>query len=305
MKNVYARVALLLFLIATVSLGFTAVFGVKAPQKNNDVSVVASFYPLYTATLNVVGSCDGVTVSCLTEPRAGCLHDYQLSPAERAALGEADVLIQNGGGMESFLEAALESLPDLTVVDTSAGLQLLSCEEHDHEHDHSANSHIWVDPALYAEQVKRVRDGLCAVDPVHATEYTENATAYLQKIEAVEQQLNELSLPHTHALLFHESVAYAARALHLETVGTIPLGEDEAASAAHLAEIAKALKGKTVLFLYDDQFTALYESLAEYADTATIVLWNTAVQPINGVAAEDAWLFAMRQNINALKEATV
>ncbi|MBQ9860912.1 MAG: zinc ABC transporter substrate-binding protein, partial [Clostridia bacterium] len=255
--------------------------------------------------LNVVGTCEGVTVSCLTRPQAGCLHDYQLSPAERAALDEADVLLQNGAGMESFLGPALESLSGLTVIDTSAGLDLLTCEAHEHGHDHhhSVNAHLWVDPALYAEQVKRVRDGLCAVDSAHAAEYTANAEAYLQKIAAVEQQLNEISLPHTHALLFHESVAYAAKALQLETVGIVPLGENEAASAGDLAEIADALKGKAVLLLYDTQYTALYESLAQYADKAAIVHWDTAVQPINGVAAKDAWLVAMRQNINALKEA--
>ncbi len=305
MKRQYGAVALLLCLITTVSLGLTAMFGVKAPRKTDDVSVVASFYPLYTVALNVVGACDGVSVSCLTAPQTGCLHDYQLSPAERAALGDADVLIQNGSGMESFLEAALESLPELTVIDTSAGLELLSCEEHEHghEHEHAVNAHLWVDPALYAEQVKRVRDGLCALDPAHATEYTANAQMYLQKIAVVEQQLNEVTLPYTHALLFHESVAYAARALHLETVGIVPLGEDEAASAANLAEIADALKGKAALLIYDNQYPALYESLAGYADNAAIVRWDIAVQPINGVTAADVWLVAMQQNIKALKEA--
>ena len=307
MKRGVGSIALLLCLIFFVSLGLTAVFGVKAPQKTDDMTVVASFYPLYTAALNVVGTCDGVTVSCLTKPQAGCLHDYQLSPAERAALGEADVLLQNGAGMESFLETALESLSELTVIDTSTGLELLTCEEHEHSHDqhhhHSVNAHLWVDPVLYAEQVKRVRDGLCAADPAHAAEYISNTEAYLQKIAAVEQELSAVTSPLTHALLFHESVAYAARALHLETVGALSLGENEAASAAELVELANALKGKAVLLLYDKQYTAQYESLAQYADKAAIVRWDTAVQPINGVAAEDAWLFAMRQNINALKEA--
>lgn len=305
MKRVYGNVGLLLCLIATVSLGLTAAFGVKTPKKTDDVSVVASFYPLYTVALNVVGTCDGVTVSCLTAPQTGCLHDYQLSPAERATLGEADVLIQNGGGMESFLEAALDALPELTVIDTSAELDLLACEEHDHghNHDHSENAHLWVDPDLYAEQVKRVRDGLCAADPAHAAEYTANAKTYLKKIAEMEQKLTEVTIPYTHALLFHDSVAYAAKALHLEAVATVPIGENEAASAAELVEIADALKGKAVVLLYDDQYTVLHESLAGYADKAAIVQWNIAAKPISGVAAKDAWLFAMQQNIKALKEA--
>lgn len=305
MKTRYGSVALLLCAILLLSLGLTAVLGVKAPEKTEGISVVASFYPLYTAALNVVGSCDGVTVSCLTRPTAGCLHDYQLSPSERAALGDADVLIENGSGMESFLETVLETLPELTVIDTSASMELLSCEEHDHGHDHEhgVNAHLWVEPSRYAEQVRQLRDGLCAADPARENEYIANAEAYLQKIAVLEQELEEAVLPFTHALLFHDSMAYVADALQLDTVGTIPLGEDRAASAAELAEIADALNGKAVLFLYDDQYTAMYESLVGYADEAAIVRWNIAVQPQSGVAAEDAWLYAMRQNIDALKEA--
>ena len=301
----YRSIILLLCAILIVSLGLTALFGVKAPEKRADMSIVASFYPLYTAALNVVGSCDGVTVSCLTQPSAGCLHEYQLSPSERAALGDADVLIQNGAGMESFLEPLLESLTELTVIDTSADMELLSCEEHEHEHEHAHahNEHVWVDPARYAEQVRRLRDGLCMADPVHAEIYIANTETYLQKISALERQLQEVSLPFTHTLLFHDSMAYVADALQLESVATIPLGEHQAVSAADLVTIADALRGKSVLFLYDDQYTAMHETLTEYADKAAIVPWNIAVHPISGVDAEDVWLYAMRQNIAALKEA--
>src|SRR5712691_4583870 len=43
--------------------------------------VLCSFYPMYVMALNVVGDTPGVEVECLTEPMVGCLHDYQLTPA--------------------------------------------------------------------------------------------------------------------------------------------------------------------------------------------------------------------------------
>lgn len=305
MKARYASVALLLCVILIGSLGLSAVFGMKAPQKTGDISVVVSFYPLHTAAQNVVGSCDGVTVSCLTQPTTGCLHDYQMTPAERALLDQADILVQNGAGMESFLEPVLKSFPELTVIDTSKGVSLLACEEHEHHdgHDHGENAHLWVDPACYSEQVRRLRDGLCAADPVRAEIYVANAAVYLEKIEKIAQQLREVSTGFTHALLFHDSMAYAAKALQLEPVGTVPLGEERFASAAELAAVANALTGKSVLFLYDDQYPAMHESLTRYASNAKIVRWNIAVQPIQGVADKDAWIYAMRQNIQAVKEA--
>ena len=190
LKTRYGAIAALLTGILVISLGITALLGVQKPQRAADeISVVASFFPMYTAALQVVGDCEGVTVSCLTQPTAGCVHDYQLSPAERMRLSDADVLILNGAGAESFLTPTLSTLSDLPRVDTSQGivLQEAFCEhDHDHDHKHTANEHVWMSPLRYAKQVQRLCEGLCAVDPAHAAEYTRNAAEYIGKIEAIQ-----------------------------------------------------------------------------------------------------------------------
>ena len=164
MKVRYGSVALLLVLIMLLAAGITAITGVKMPQKTReDFSVVVSFYPLYTATLNVVGECEGVTVTCLTQPTTGCLHDYQLSPAERVALNRADVLVLNGAGMESFLEPVLQSLPQLTCIDTSASVSLLSCEKHE---EHRRGAHDDLRPEGDAQQGEHVAHGRESAAPV-------------------------------------------------------------------------------------------------------------------------------------------
>lgn len=38
----------------------------------------------------------------MTKPQTGCLHDYQMTPADMKKLENADVFIANGAGMESF-----------------------------------------------------------------------------------------------------------------------------------------------------------------------------------------------------------
>ena len=305
MRKVYGKVALLLALILVISIGLTAMLGVQTPLDDSTVSVVASIFPVYTAALQVVGSCEGVTVTCLTSPQAGCVHDYQLSPSEMAVLTSADVLVMNGAGAESFLETALEGVSSVTTIDLSAGIDILSCEhgEDHHDHHHEENEHLWVDPVRYAEQVRRLRDGLCEADPAHATTYTQNAARYLEKIQEMQQELAQVSLSFTHAVLFHESMAYVAQMLDLEAIATLPLGEEHAASAAELSAVASALDGKRALFLYDSQYDALHTELTAYAHRAEILRWNTAVLPIKGVAAQDVWIQAMRQNIQAIKEA--
>ncbi len=305
MKTRYGAVAGLLAGILAVSLVVTAFIGVREPQKPTDeFSVVASFFPMYTAALQVVGNCEDVTVSCLTQPNAGCVHDYQLSPTERMQLSKADVLILNGAGTEAFLSQTLAALPQLPCIDTSQGVSLQEtiCEhDHEHEHDHTMNEHVWLSPSRYAMQVRNLCEGLCEVDPAHAAEYTRNAEQYIDKIGNIQKRLEQMVLPFTHAVLFHDSVAYPAEDLGLEMLGVVPLGEEQGASAAQLAEMAERVKDKAVLFLYDSQYPVAYESLRDYAKRAATVTWNSAAQLPAAGAAKDAWLVAMEQNLQRLE----
>lgn len=311
MKKQAAAVALLLAGITLLSLGLTALTVEPPTPQEAELTVTAAFFPLYTATLQVVGDAEGVTVRCLTEPSAGCMHDYQLSPDEMAVLTASDLLVLNGLGAESFLDTALAALPDLVTIDTSAGVEpLLLCEEdhHDHEHDHdhgSVNEHIWTSPTRYAQQVATLRDELCRLDPDRAVVYTRNAEAYLQQVRAVEARWTELTAAVDGAVLFHDSVAYAAEALGVPVLATLPVGDDHGVSAGELTAAAEAVEGNRVLLLFDRQYPVNDLSLPTYAGTALTVVLDTAAGKREGVDPADAWLFAMETNLNALKEALV
>lgn len=294
-------VALLLAAIAIGSLGITALTYTET-ETSGTFSVTAATYPLYTAALNVVGDTAGVTVSCLIQPTAGCAHDYQLSPAEMRRLSTAHVVVR--GGDDAFLNGALATLPEVVQVDTLQGVDLLeTChEEHHHDHGHGEyNYHSFVSPARYAKQVENLRDGLCAADPKNAAAYTRNAAAYLEKIRNLQARLT--ALPVDGAVVFHDSVAYVAEAVGLPVLATLPLGEESGVSAADLAEAAEAVQGKRVVLLYDSQFAEQDFSLDAYAACAVTVIWDTAVLPRDGVAPQNAWLYAMEQNLKAWEAA--
>ena len=89
------------------------------------IRVTASFYPVYIIAENVVGDVPGIDLRSMAQPQTGCLHDYQLTTADMRSLEDTDLFIVNGGGMESFLDNALELFPELDVIDTSAGVTSL------------------------------------------------------------------------------------------------------------------------------------------------------------------------------------
>lgn len=124
---------LVLFLLS--ALLFTACGTEKNKTEETDkLTVVTSFYPVYLLAQEIVQGAEGIRLENMAQPQTGCLHDYELSISDMKLLETADIFIINGGGMESFLEQALERYPELTVVDTSEGIALLEEEEH-HHHD--------------------------------------------------------------------------------------------------------------------------------------------------------------------------
>ena len=301
MKTRYGAVALLLTLILALSLVLTAVCGVHRDTDEEGLSVVAAFYPMYTATLRVVGDVEDVNVRCLTPQTSGCLHDHQLSPAERALLERADVLVLNGSGAEPFLDPILPQL-SAEVVSTTAEAE----SHHDHDgHDHGSD-HCWLDPAVYAKQVAVICEALCEVDPEGAAQYRENAAAYVSEIVAIGEELKSAAraLPLDKAVLFHGSMAFLAESMELDVIGSLSLGEEAGIRPDEAAAIADAVRGETVVFLYDAQYPLQMTELANGAKRSAVLVLGSAVSAVEGVPDEDVWVHTMRETIKKIREVT-
>lgn len=118
-----------------------------ASQKQ--LKVVTTFLPVYLFTEAVAG--DAAEVEILIKPGTE-VHDYQSTPADVQAIAQADVLVENGLGIEEFLDDTVKSAqnPDLKVIDASEGIEPIKDfspvvtpakakgkAEDNHEHDHA------------------------------------------------------------------------------------------------------------------------------------------------------------------------
>ncbi|NJM58452.1 MAG: zinc ABC transporter solute-binding protein [Synechococcales cyanobacterium RU_4_20] len=107
------------------------------------LQVVTTFLPMTQFTKAVAG--DRAQVTQLLPTNIGP-HDYQAKPTDAQSLANADVLIQNGLEIESFLAPMIENAANsnLKVVDTSEGLELIAMVEEvgeeGHDHDHGAGN---------------------------------------------------------------------------------------------------------------------------------------------------------------------
>lgn len=137
MKNKYVFVTVLLLVLLLTGAGLTQLYvKEETKQQDSELTVVTSFYPMYIAAMNVIGDTPGVDLQNLSEPQTGCLHDYQLTPADMKLLSGADVFIVNGGGIESFLSDVAADYKNLSIVNACEGLNLLSEEDEGEEHAH-------------------------------------------------------------------------------------------------------------------------------------------------------------------------
>lgn len=308
-------IALIMILIFSVSVVITVVAGnVRQPQ--NRLSIVASFYPLYSALNRVTQGVDGVEVVNLTPSQTGCLHDYQLVPDDVIALTNADALVINGLGMEGFLDDSINFNPDMKVLDTSISASLLPLghshhklldehvDQHEHEHEHHFNEHIWTSPTNHIVQVKNINNFMIEIDPANAEKYQKNSGKYIKEIEDIKKRLIDTAklLPTKNCIIFHDSLCYLAKEIGLDSIAELSLGEQSNVSANQLAEAALAArKSNKVILLYDRQYDADYNNVAAGASYVKVLKLDTAV--VDTGKDTDAWIEAMKYNLMQLKEA--
>lgn len=327
MKNKYVFVLVMLFMILVVSFGFTNIYVSHHQQtEDEDFVVVTSFYPMYIATMNVIGDSEGVTLKNLSEPQTGCLHDFQLTPADMKLLSTADVFVINGGGIESFMEEIAEQYSDLVVVEACEGIELL-CEEeahghehthdedeHDHEaedehshaegeHNHDINAHAWMSVELYRKQVENIAAGLAKAAPNLRESFLANAGAYDGKLEALQvEQEKLLTLTQgEEVILFHCAYDYVAEDLGLEVAFCMDLDEERQVSAGEVAQVLEVIEHHRVQYIFAEALygTDMCEMVQEEAVVKVIYL-----DPLNrGEYEADSYIEGMRNNLKLISEA--
>ena len=261
--------------------------------------IVTSFYPMYIDVINLTDGVEGVTVTNMTKPQTGCLHDYQLTTEDMKTLEKADAFVVNGAGMESFLDKVIKMQEGMTVIDASRGIDLM-------EEDGEANPHVWLSITKDIEQVKNIRDQLKEADPAHADQYEANAAAYLAKLEVRKSEMHATldDVPHKDIVTFHEAFPYFAEEFGLHILGVIerePGADPTPAELETTIEQVKALPVK-VLFAEPQYSPAAAETIARETG-AKLYSLDPVVTGEATPDAKDAYLDAMRKNVETLKEA--
>lgn len=316
-RNKYVFVVFLLLSILILSLGLTNIYVSQHQQtEDRDFVVVTSFYPMYIATMNVIGDTEGITLKNLSEPQTGCLHDFQLTPADMKLLSTADVFIINGGGIESFMEEIAKQYPELVIIEACEGIELLcETEAHDHDtelhqdeedshevHKRDVNAHAWMSVANYRKQVENIASGLAKASPQMSERFLANAGNYERKLEEllIEQEALLALTQGTEAIMFHCAYDYVAEDLGLEVAFCMDLDEERQVSAGEVAKVLGVIREHGVKYIFAEALygKSMCEMVQKEADVEVVYL-----NPLNrGEYEADSYLEGMRNNLKLIGE---
>src|SRR5215207_363062 len=139
--------------------------------------VVATTTQVADFAANVGG--DRVQVTGLLKPNLDA-HDYEPSPADLEAIARADLVLENGAGLETWLRDIITNSGFRgPVVDTSQGVRLRMVGG-------QPDPHIWQSPRNAEVMVANIDRALAAADPADAAVFQANLAAYTKQLQVLD-----------------------------------------------------------------------------------------------------------------------
>ena len=236
-------------------------------------------------------------------------HSYEASARDQLAVNDADVIVANGGGYDSFIDTLAEAAGNSNIVYAYLPDELEQApkeEESDHDHDHAhGNEHVWYDFHVVEDFATRLAEQLKTLDADNSAEYTANLEEFLVGIESLEQRASAVAESVSGArVISSEPVAdYLLDEFGLTNITpdsfSQAIEEELDVSPADLLEIQNLISSKSVeLFVVNIQTGSVQiDALVELAEANGVAVIQVSELLPEGLSYV-AW---MEQNISAIE----
>ena len=192
-------------LCLTLCVGLLAGCGGSAAPADTEpgaLKIVTTIFPLYDWVREILGErAQNAELTMLLDSGVD-LHSYQPTVDDIIRISTCDVFIYVGGESDAWVDDALAEAvnPDMRVVnlmevlgdaakeeELAEGMQAEEEEEEEEEEEPEYDEHVWL--SLRNAQVfcTAIAEALCAADPDNASVYQANASAYSEKLAALDE----------------------------------------------------------------------------------------------------------------------
>lgn len=288
-----------LLLVAAISSGCGA-DDAQAGAEGDRVTVVTSTN-VYGAIASTVGA-DQVDVTAFVSSPSQDPHSFEANTRNIVTVAEAEIVIENGGGYDDFMDQLLASASGDPTVLNAVDLSGLTATAGD-----ELNEHVWYDLPTMQRVATALAEALSEVAPEHAETFTRNArrlSADLQDLIDREAQLKK-TLDGSTVGITEPVPGYMIEALGL--VNLTPdafseaVEEGEDVSVSVLDETLSLYTDHRVdALVYNEQTTgAITEQVKQAADDAGIPI----VAITETLPEGETYLMWMKDNLHRLREA--
>ena len=287
---------------------------IDTKQVKEKIKVVASFYPFYEIAKEIGGN-NTLVISVI--PMAVEPHDWEITPQKIHDITEADMIIYNEIGFDSWL-GKKEEFRNSFLVDISKNLQLIKLgkqqESENVRHDGQIydqtsryDPHIWLDPILVKNISKTISNALIKLDPDNTDSYLQNTENFNQQLDTLDSLIKK-SLANCKLkdfVTFHDSFHYFANRYGLTqhaVHGLSPEGEILPQQIIKTISLAKDL-GIDTIYSEELKDPRLSQTLASEIPNGKVLL----LSPIEGIESQEQkkdidFIDKMEMNLKNLKQ---
>ncbi|MGB0120468.1 MAG: metal ABC transporter substrate-binding protein [Solirubrobacterales bacterium] len=211
--------------------------------------VLTTFTVIADMVDNVAG--DRIEVSSITKPGAE-IHGYEPTPSDLKTAASADLIIENGLGLERWFEQFVEQ-SSADFVSLTEGIEAIPITG-DSEYAGLPNPHAWMSVSNANIYIENIRKALTDLDPSSARYFQKNADRYSAKLSEVSDfvKADLANLPaNQRALVSCEGAfSYMAKDFGLEEAYLWPVNAEQEGTPQQIAE--------TIEFVRDNEVPSVF-----------------------------------------------
>lgn len=233
--------------LAVAAVAAIAVAGCAAPSSSSSQSddrplVLTTFTVIADMAQQVAG--DDLRVESITKIGAE-VHGYEPTPSDLRRAADADLVLDNGLGLEAWFEQFMHDVeaPRVLLTERIEPIDIAGTVG-------TANPHAWMSPATAQLYVEAMVDAFADLDPDNAADYAARAADYGGQLQELQDHLVEslAAVPEASRVLVtcEGAFSYLARDAGLNEVYLWPVNADGQGTAQQITAAIEQVRERAV-----------------------------------------------------------
>jgi len=184
MKKLIFIIPVIIILGLTIAVMIFAPQNKSANQINNSSKIrIVAAENFYGDIASRIASNNAQVISIFSNPNLDP-HEYEASIDDAKNIDNADIIIENGLGYDTFMDKILSTTKNKDVINVGA---LAGLNEED-------NPHVWYNLSIMETFAARLKNELIKIDPNNQTSYETNYENFISSLDKIDAQCKNISI---------------------------------------------------------------------------------------------------------------